>query len=29
MTRERARQIRNEAIGKLRRNLRVKGLAAA
>ena len=29
MTRERARQIRNEAIGKLRRTLRVKGLAAA
>ena len=29
MTRERARQIRNEAIGKMRRTLRVKGLAAA
>jgi RNA polymerase primary sigma factor len=29
MTRERARQIRNEAIGKMRRSLRVKGLAAA
>jgi RNA polymerase primary sigma factor len=28
MTRERARQIRNEAIGKLRRSLRIKGLAA-